>query len=142
MTHQDMTGFGRNLLLIAAATVALASCTNIQGGPAEDTVIVYRGLDARSNGKAKTSPSQFRFNPDMSTFDAPPGNKPCAYAFVVTDGAVQGLPGYTGAATPPPGHWSINAPVGTPPNVAAAAAATYATANPNGFTPAACVPGT
>jgi hypothetical protein len=86
-------------------------------------VTVYRGVDAKGNGRATLSPSQFRFNPDLSTFDAPghaPVLKPCNYSLMVTGvpnqpaqpndtGTVAGVPGNFVATfdNNPAGHWSI-----------------------------------
>lgn len=107
---------------------------------------VYRGVDANlKTGKATLSPSQFRFNPELSTFariDQSPSPKPCNYRFQVTgvahdpprrgdSGQVLGLPaGYIAYFNnDPAGHWGIRHPAGVTPEEAKQVVATYAQSN-------------
>ncbi|WP_424830193.1 hypothetical protein [Ruegeria sp.] len=112
-------------------------------GPLNNTII-YRGLDAKSKtGKAILSPSQFRFNPDLSTTtDVAVLEKPCTFAFTVDDnGNVLGLPGYTAMNTPTeqdPNHWSINHPANVSADAAKKAVSDYAKENPASLSPVAC----
>ena len=99
------------LLLCLSASLSFAQIT------------VYRGLDAKGNGKAETAPSQFRIDDsahfpgelELSTFVLEHITaKPCQLGFVIRDeGTIDNMPGYTAAPSPPPaGHWSILLPAG------------------------------
>jgi hypothetical protein len=130
-------------LLLVAALWAPAGCTTPGrsgvGAPMV-TIPVYRGVGRNGNGRAQLSPSQFRFNNDLSTFGAPT-NSPCNYQFDITgipanpaqpgdSGPVSGLPGYVATFDDvPPGHWSIARPVGTSTTAARQAVSVYAQAN-------------
>ncbi len=112
-------------------------------------VDVYRGVDANAvTGRATLSPSQFRFNPDLSTFNTTAATgKPCNYRFTITGVANnpaqqgdQGTVHFAGASLPvgvytatfnnlPPGHWSIDHPGAINADAAKLAIGTYAQAN-------------
>lgn len=137
------------LFFITIVAFHLTSCSGLL--PKEPTQIVYvttiyRGVDANSNnGKAKLSPSQFRFNPDMSTFNAATYvtiAKDCWYTFTVTvnedpppavghSGQVNELPpGYIATFdNDPPGHWSVAHPANVTADAAKVVVAQYAQAN-------------
>ncbi|WP_299948863.1 hypothetical protein [uncultured Ruegeria sp.] len=121
-----------------------AGCSLFQdAGPLDDT-IVYRGLDANSKTmKAKLSPSQFRFNPDLSTTtDEAILEKPCTFTFTVDDeGNVVGLPGYTAKHTSTdqdPNHWSIYHPENVDADAAKKAVSDYAKEHLTSLNPATC----
>ena len=124
--------------LTASCLLAIAFMTT----PALADVDIYRGVDAKPNGKATLSPSQFNFNPDLSTFNHPalaPTQKACNYRFTVVlqgvpavnvQGPVQGLPGYVATFdNDPEGHWGIAHPANISANAAKAAVSQYAQAN-------------
>ncbi|HEX8698270.1 MAG TPA: hypothetical protein VF815_05505 [Myxococcaceae bacterium] len=111
-----------------------------------DQLYIYRGVDQSNpgTGRASLAPSQFNFNPELSTFDNPgmaPVLKPCNYRFTVSNvahqppqpgdtGAVDGLPGYTATFdNNPPGHWGIQHPAGVTPAQAKTAVSQYAQDN-------------
>ncbi|RCK43896.1 hypothetical protein TH25_20890 [Thalassospira profundimaris] len=125
--------------LTASCLLAIAFMTT----PALADVDIYRGVDANQNtGRASLAPSQFRFNPDLSTFNNPanaPVQKSCNFRFTVTlagnpqqgaNGPVVGLPGYTATFdNNPQGHWGIIHPTNVTADQAKQAVADYAQAN-------------
>lgn len=148
-------------LMLAALLLFVASLTTAcdsKSGKVDTqvqlvNVDVYRGVDAKPNGKAVLSPSQFRFNPTLSTFRLPtdaPVQKPCQVRFVITglpnsppvagdSGAVQNLAGYTATFdNNPAGHWSIQQPGGVSADDAKTAVSNYAKTVPNVISPDEC----
>ncbi|OKH86554.1 hypothetical protein [Thalassospira sp. TSL5-1] len=124
--------------LTASCLLAIAFMTT----PALADVDIYRGVDAKQNGRATLSPSQFNFNPDLSTFNDPalaPVHKSCNFRFTVTladdpevgdSGPVVGLEGYTATYdNNPEGHWGIAHPANVNADEAKAAVSLYAQAN-------------
>jgi hypothetical protein len=111
--------------------------------PALADVGIYRGVDANAkSGLASLAPGQFRFNPDLSTFNDPalaPVQKACNYRFTVVlqgapavgaHGPVQGLAGYVATFdNNPAGHWGIAHPADVTADQAKQAVSDYAKAN-------------
>ncbi|MBZ0091659.1 MAG: hypothetical protein K8F27_05495 [Sulfuricellaceae bacterium] len=135
--------------LVSASLLILAG-SSLGASPAwAFNVDVYRGVDVNAaNGRATLSPSQFRFNPDLSTFNtAAATGKPCNYRFTITgvanNPAQQGDQGtvlFAGASLPvgvytatfnniPLGHWRIDHPGTINADAAKLAIGTYAQAN-------------
>lgn len=147
----------RGVALLAGLAVLMgAACagSRTEGGAPEPQfeaqlqqgqAYIFRGVDANANtGRATLSPSQFAFNPDLSTFAAPgqaPVQKQCNYRFTVSglpndpphvgdSGTVDGLPDYTAVFDDNPlGHWGIRQPNGVTPDQAKQAVSAYAQAN-------------
>jgi hypothetical protein len=128
------------MLFIAVGLYIFLGCQSAMA------VYIYRGVDANANtGLASLAPSQFNFNPDLSTFDNPalaPVQKPCNYRFDVTGpniqnppqpgnvGDITGLPGYSATFNNNPlGHWSISPPAGVSQQGAKTAVSAFAKAN-------------
>ncbi|PKR53579.1 hypothetical protein [Thalassospira marina] len=125
--------------LTASCLLAIAFMTT----PALADVDIYRGVDANQNsGRASLAPSQFSFNPDLSTFNDPalaPVQKRCNFRFTVTladdpvvgdHGPVVGLEGYTATFdNNPAGHWGIAHPANVNADAAKAAVSAYAQVN-------------
>lgn len=127
--------------LTASCLLAIALMTT----PALADVDIYRGVDANQNtGRASLAPSQFRFNPDLSTFNDPllaPVQKKCNFRFTVTladepevgdIGPVYGLDGYIATYdNNPVGHWGITHPADKTADEAKQEVSDYAKANPD-----------
>jgi len=105
-------------------------------------VTVYRATDGKNKTYAKVADSQWRIDDDgLSTFELANfdvTNKACQITFVIknvtsqpdpgTKGPVENMAGYNGVYTPDlggKGHWSIQAPNGTPAKAFQAAVTAY-----------------
>ena len=125
------------------AVLVVGCATRPESAQVLINVSVDREVDANANGRATLSPSQFGFNPTLSTFAPPavaPVLKACKYRFTVVgvptpvvvgaNGPVQGLPGYVATFNnQPPGHWDIAIPPGQTAASAAAGVSAYAQLN-------------
>lgn len=125
-------GCARNRAPVAAPTVATV------------TISLFRGVDANANnGHATLSPSQFNFNPSLSTFsdtNSAPVEKRCNFEFFVSGIRIPPNPGDQGTVDDlahyvatfdnnPPGHWGIDHPANVTPIEAKAAVSAYAQAH-------------
>lgn len=139
---------GGLLLFVALIGGCLTISPRVEIDLARFNVDIFRGVDANpNNGRATLSPSQFNFNPDLSTYINPilaPVQKACNYRFTVQNvpnnppmvgdtGTIQGLEGYSATFNNvPPGHWQVLPPNGTTSASAKAAVSAFAQNNRGG----------